>query len=1044
MKPLKLTLIAFGPYKNRVDIDLTPFNDGLFLIHGDTGAGKTTIFDGISYALYGSNSDPDRPKEFYRSHYADEFTKTEVILTFESGGKEYTVKRVPPNQTNLARKNKLLHDDGLGQGEVELHFLDNSAKPITGVKKVDTKIKEIIGLDRDQFNSTTMIAQGKFSEIVKADTTKRIELFRSIMNSDPIRRFMNRIKDEANKQAHDIETENTKIVSTFRQFQSNDISFNASLEEASPEGIIQNLLPQAEALLNQESESLSLLNGQIIEARKENEAAEKSLDAAKENNKAVTEFVSTKQHYDSLANQKEGVDVLKGKVQTQEQALDYIAKKSSLDQCNANLLTDQTSLFQIGEDIHSLEETLRLAKEEEKKIPVLEEKLTSARTKRLSLKQQLDDFAEQSNLLNKNETLKKDENELGTAIDNFENQISKLKEEVQAIHQNYDNLSYDADIERIKSAQSKLTVRQNDLRLLGDKFAKLNASKSKWADESKKLKPFEDVLDLSRRKAEQTETQYVASLTSILAKELVEGEPCPVCGSIHHPKPASGAANEVRKEQVEVAKQELKEAEGKYHNQLLQIEAAKSSYEAGKRAFESDAFSFFGLETKEENFEQQKKNETSSLFELGHKLESDLSSLQSLKQIAQAKKEEANQIEKKIQSLTKEKDDKSNEKTQIALQITGILASLKEIEKRIGNHKKEDYLSQIEKLEEDIEALDKSIQSIRQDVSKAEMDLQTKNGEKSKFEALQKEHQANLKKAQEEFDKLGDSSFHSLEEAKSSLIFTDDELRTHKAAITQFDFDLNFASKQMETALSKGADKFSPIDLLPLEENSLASRKHLDELNESFGSAKTHLSSNKKIIEDTKAIIASNQSRIVWANKVSYLSKIANGRGENDHINFETYYQRQIFMTVLNHASIKLAQISDGQFSLRLRDDSSGNGQSGLDIDVFDTNTGTTRDVKTLSGGELFKTSLALALSFSEVITERHGQVQIDCLFIDEGFGSLSGSNLEEVIKLLKSMALESHRSIGIISHVNALAEAIPKQIQVSKDTEGAKIRFKI
>jgi len=285
--------------------------------------------------------------------------------------------------------------------------------------------------------------------------------------------------------------------------------------------------------------------------------------------------------------------------------------------------------------------------------------------------------------------------------------------------------------------------------------------------------------------------------------------------------------------------------------------------------------------------------------------------------------------------------------------------------------------------------------------------------------------------------------FPDIETAHTALVFSAKDLEINKERVQSFQIQLEAARSAEAGYIARGFNDIPEQDIQPIIDQEEAIKQRWVEASNAEKIFETVLKENETLLKRVHEILSAKNEAITWANSVEAISRCANGKNKNQHFNFEVYYQRQIFLKVIERASKKLQAMTDGEFSLvstKVEGTTKGNGQVGLDIDVFDAHTGLTRDVKSLSGGEQFKTALALALSFSEVISERHGYVEIDCMFIDEGFGSLDEKSLPEVIQLLKRLAMDNNRSIGIISHIPALKEAIAKQIVVKKHSDGSSV----
>ncbi len=280
MKPLKLTMTAFGPYKGTQVVDFASFGNGLFLVSGDTGAGKTTIFDGVCYALYGQNSDEERPLADIRSHYADDRTKTEVTLVFENNGKTYTITRTPDQYILGARKGK--YEGGKSHQNPSVCLTGEGLdKEYNKANEVSSEIVEIIGLTAKQFRQTTMIAQGKFRELVQADTKVRQALLRTIMNSEPIRKFCDDITLRAKELTTAIENDNRAFLTNISNYKPHNDELKERVKTDDAQDAIQNVLPLLEEDIVKEKAEFELLKQEEEKLKSEVEDVQNKLAKSK-------------------------------------------------------------------------------------------------------------------------------------------------------------------------------------------------------------------------------------------------------------------------------------------------------------------------------------------------------------------------------------------------------------------------------------------------------------------------------------------------------------------------------------------------------------------------------------------------------------------------------------------------------------------------------------------------------------------------------------------------------------------------------------------
>ena len=1043
MRPLRLTMYAFGPYKDKVDIDFTVFGNGLFLINGETGSGKTTIFDAICYALYGENSDPSRPLKYVRSQYADETLKTEVILTFSANGKEYTVKRVPRDQ-EIARKSQRKDDDGLEKGGAELHFSDGS-KPLSGKKPVDAKIQEILGLDERQFRQTTMIAQGKFTDLVTASTKDRKELFRSIMNSAPLEKFAMRLKAKADELKRSIESENSKLEATFAGLHIEDEDFKASMNNPSSADISLNLLPKAKLLLEKEKERVALLREEVKSKSDANTEALKAIQAAKENNDHLNAYQKAKANYDELQQEEANVQSLSQRITAQEAATKYLEKAKALKDAALALEkdNDDAALYKkekedLDQQRAALDKRKEEAKEVENKVEKLKEEETNLHQKLSLMEEKADkekEFQENSNSLIS----------FRTSIDSLNEKIQAWQNEASTLEEFYQGTDFTSEINKAKLEENQLLTKQKSFSNLSKKLDDIDKSRRCWCKEAEDFAVKNNAYVQSKNAFAEAENAYFSSLTSILSKDLKENEPCPVCGSTSHPHPAPSCEKEISKAKVDELKKTAETMQLEANKQAGLVEKAKTQFEERQKAFIEEATPLFGHAPNPENLGGELSAANDANNEALDTLKAEISELITKQEKKENDLKEAAELRKQSQQATEDINKKQQQISSISGKNEAIKQRIDQLADEIGDLSREDIQKEIDAKKASIEANNQIIRQVTEDDKALSNQIAANQANLTNVDIRIEDHQKVKATAESEFQRAQDETkLASEQEAAAAITFEVDELAAAKKKVEMFAHDFGVAKTVLANHQANGHDALMFIDLEPLNEKQEVCSKEYQEINTVFGAAQQLLKSNLEILEKTEKIYLDNEKKIAWANKVSYLSEIASGSGRGgNHVGFETYFQRQIFLTILARATKKLSRISNEQFNLALSDDSSGSGAAGLDIDVFDTHTGQYRDVNSLSGGEKFMTALSLALSFSEIITERAGGIQIDCLFIDEGFGSLSGNAQTEVIALLKRLSHDSSSSIGIISHVSSLAEAIPAQIVVKKGETGSSLNVK-
>ena len=909
MRPVRLTMSAFGPYAEETVVDFSLLGEsGLYLITGDTGAGKTTIFDAITFALFGEASGSARDAKTFRSKYALPDVPTKVCLVFSYGNAEYTVERNPEYERKKTRGEGVTKETANAQ----LTMPDGSV--VTKVKDVNDAIRTILGVDRSQFMQIAMIAQGDFRKILLAPTEERIGIFQKLFRTKNFATLQERLKEDTSRKRKAWEEIRLSIV----QYQQDIVC-----EEESP---FAGQAKKAKAGELPSEDVAKLLEDLIGQDRSEKETIEKEITAIDQ------KLLVIEQHLTEAKTQEE---IRNRKAQSE------------------NKLTEEKAAQR--EDAIRLEEAL--AKQPE---------IAHLTEDRAGLSAALPEYETLDNLLKEQEALQEQIEELTQlqkqlleTIDKDTETIRKAKEELQTL----------SGCEAEKVLQStQLTETE------AKKTAAVDLRKQIQSVE-KLTKELEKAQDAYREKAnvaaeakslyEHAHKAYLDDQAGILAEELKEGEPCPVCGSKEHPHPALLMGGAPTKDELDSYKAEAEAAE----------QAASA---ASVRAGELRA----SLKTQLEHIPDIQGEDLGKAAKAAKGTEESL----------------AQQIIE-IQSRIDELDEKLLRKEKLEQQIP----------------QKEEQLEQKKTTLRKAENVHAAAAAKAETTRKSITDLQEKLRFPSKEEA-EKEIQT-LKKAQEDLEK-------ELAEAQKAITEREKTIAALTAAIKEAETLLTGREAIDTKAEEQSRDAFTA-------EKAGASQR-LQQITE-------RLSANRSIAER----LTEKQEALVKAEEawtlVRTLSDTANGNlTGRERIMLETYVQMAYFDRIIERANLRLMIMTDGQYELKRRKEATGyRSQSGLELDVIDHHNGSERSVSTLSGGESFKASLALALGLSDEVQSQAGGIRLDTMFVDEGFGTLDDESLRQALRALMSLT-ESNRLVGIISHVNELKVKIDRQIIVTKDQGGS------
>lgn len=908
MRPVKLIMSAFGPYAQRQELLLDKLGTaGLYLITGDTGAGKTTIFDAIVYALYGEASGSNRESSMFRSKYAAPEVPTFVELYFVYGGKEYYIKRNPEYERPKSRGEGFTTE----KANAELHCPDGSI--ISKISEVNNAVGEIIGVDRNQFTQTVMIAQGDFLKLLLSSTSERKEIFRKLFKTQKYAAVQEKLKAEASKLSREYETVSNSIT----QYINGII--------CSEEDPLYLSVRQAKNGLASIAEIIELLEILIDNDNKALEDTEKSISETDEKLDEITGILT--------------------------RAATVNKTKSELLQSEENLavFTDKkvTTLKRLKELEENSENTEGLVRN----IAAIDAELPGYDI----LEQDKKSLEEIRYLLTTDEELLKNKTEFLTeALSRCE----KAQQELKALENTGEERAVaEAALAELNIKKASLDSFEKDVRELEKLKCDLEAARQDYKNKENTAVSFKNTY-------ERLNKAYLDEQAGILAGELKENMPCPVCGSTEHPNPAGKSTQAPTKDELEKAKKSAEKA---------QLQVNEASAFAGK---------INGIAT-----EKQAAINKASQELLGEN------------KLAEIKAETEEKIEKlnlKLREIKLREERKNELETKLP----------------VAREKTESVRVEINRLNE------------RNAVSKAKI---------SELEA----------RIIQQTEKLKYDSKLAAAEAKKHMEITlqdiENSIKFAKEEISETEKNIALVAGKIEES-KKFISQFAVTDVLAEEEkqNELKAVKTM--LITKQKNIHARIQANAFSLENIRMKcdeIAFVEEKLTCMRS---LSETANGNlgGKKEKIMLETYIQMNYFDRILERANSRLLSMTNGQYELiRRKETDNYKMQSGLELDVKDYYNGSVRSVKTLSGGESFKASLALALGLSDEIQSSGGGIQLDTMFVDEGFGSLDDESLAQAINALSGLA-EGNRLVGIISHVNDLKQRIDKQIIVKKDKTGA------
>ncbi|RWR11672.1 SMC family ATPase [Siminovitchia fortis] len=1040
MRPLKLKMQAFGPYAGLEIIDFTQLeNRTMFVISGKTGAGKTSIFDGISFAIYGKASGEDRNGADLRSHFAKDELPTEVSLEFQLRDKIYYICRSPQQERKKAR------GDGYTtvNAKAELYLVDESGSKkllAANVRDTDEKIKEIIQLDANQFRQILMIPQGDFRKLLTSDSKEKEIILQRLFHTGQFKKIEEKLKEKASLLKNEVEGGIGQRSQKLREiFTNGNDELEAALAEPAPSDTV--ILPLLETITGEMKQASAELEKKIEIRQKHRDEAKRKVDEAENILNEMNSRDALKKQKALLVERKTLIDEKKIAVDLARRA-GNLAHQENICQRLKKEIDDRTA--KKGKMKEELAFTIKAKNAADEKLKREEknrdkrEKLHAELTRLESLREDVLSFSKRKADLKRLEQKAKqcrktlDETkrkaaEWGQAVEKQQDELNKLrqlqdknivlKEEKLRIEQIIGHLHKLAvSMEKEQAANTLLVQREKELKL----------AKSKAEDASETLKHIEE--------------KWYSGHAAILAGTLESGCPCPVCGSSEHPAPANTSGDYVSEEDFEAAKKDahvIEEQLAEIRQEWMKAKAdadlcAKTVLERVDEAkiflpdlkLEETPLHLQKLEGKKQELSNQLESNTVKTDKIPEKearitqLAGELKDLNStLDKMAEKEREAANQfMETKValQSLAFNLPEGLETKEQYENRLSVLQKEIKKLDDALKQAQED-----CSKLNEQLAAQKMALTNIEEDIAKQQSTL---NNEREKF--LNQLHQEGFTNYAEYAESKKDSAW--IQNAEEEIKSYGEEYRSVTDRLKDFDERL------------KGIDR---PDIEKLNVEFREQEKMLLSMNNQLSTLLMNIQKNEGIRLDVQRLNEQIKELEKQYEIVGHLSDIT--RGQNTYrLTFERFVLASFLDDILAAANGRLLKMTSGRYQLlRKKERSKGNVQSGLELLVFDQYTGQERHVKTLSGGESFKAALTLALGLADVVQEHAGGVSLETMFIDEGFGTLDPESLDQAIEALMEIQ-SSGRLVGIISHVPELKERIDARLEVLAGQSGSSTEF--
>lgn len=1046
MRPLKLTMTAFGPYAGEEVLDFSVLGGrNLFLITGPTGAGKTTIFDAICFALYGKASGRDRDGESLRSHFAAADLLTAVELEFSLAGRRYRVRRVPKQQKKRSR------GEGYVDHPAEAFFqaLDDGADAVvSGVREVNEKIVQILGLTYEQFKQIVMIPQGEFRELLTADSREREAILQRIFGTAGFRLVQEKLTEQANALKEELRALTGQRDENIRNIDASAHPALAALLARDPFPVTEVAAALTEAI-QQDTAKAGVLQQREKQLAQAVTDKQKEIFQAEENNRKLQACEEARRKRDNLADREEEMAVKKARLLQARRAWALREAEENRRVRQEAVAQKEAALVEAGRreqearrcwDEAKAGYQREIARENERNALLEEYTRLQALTSKVAV------------LAEHRQALTAQEEELGR----LERQRTRVKAQLDRLQQEIKTCQEGLERARAAAVAYVQTAAARDkAQAVGSKIARLQQA---WAELGKLRQSFTHLeaegeklrqqYEQAQQAWEQAQALFFTGQAGLLAARLQPGQPCPVCGSLHHPRPAPLAGNVPTEAVLQALAEKWKTARQAYEDNKAALDTIRANGQAQRSLVEGLQAELAALDG---NAAVQVPPEQFATW------------LAERWQTAEAQRRE---LEKKLARLEAEKKRE-----------TVLAADLAERQRQW-----EDLAAKNEKLETVYTACFGAVQAARGQVRQMEAELpetvQTPErlaaavaAARARYEASknaltqaenrQRECQAQharaaaerdaaaraLQEAQNELQAAEARFKQALQQAGFASEETYSQTKMSEAAMTTLEQEITAyyeALRSAQDAYARAQQEvagLSPVDTAPLQEALARLQADRERLAEERTAVVARLRHNQTMADNMRHLEEQLQVRQERYQLIGELAAVASGDNK-EKISFERYVLAAFFYDIIDAANVRLAKMTGGRYQLHRKEErGKGAAQSGLELEVFDYYTGRSRHVKTLSGGESFKASLALALGLADVVQSYAGGVNLETMFVDEGFGTLDPESLEQAIDCLLELQYAG-RLVGIISHVPELKASIEARLEVTPGRDGSTAAF--
>ena len=1026
MKPISLTIEAFGPYRDSVTLDFNELQDhSMFLIAGPTGAGKTSILDAMVYALYGEPSGEVRKTDAIRSDFAEPHRMTRVDFSFAIGNAQYRVERLPKQMVAKKRGTGMREQNA---SATVYEMKDGEWKVIaTSAAAIRDTIQQIIGFRKDQFLQVVLLPQGEFRKLLVASTSEREELLHTLFRTGLYRKLQEALKTAYDEAKAGIEENLTKQTAFIQSIPHDGAIPMVTIEHVRE--LLANRGPHRNALAIERDEAVTVVE-QFNVLRNQwslyNQAQQSLVEAT-----SKLDLVKTRET--ERINLSEKVQFLNSLAPTHELYKQYIEK--------------QAVLKTLEQALSDAEERVKLATQHEAKClevySGLEGQAESIQAKRTTLAQ----FQQQAEKFDELDVLKKEFSTLHSSLEEFDSKKSedalvKQRELVKTLEADLEALRKQLqDNNKLLEDTPIIQEQLNDLHRYSELLEEISKVQKEIDDKGQRLASLDETVQVAKVHLERLEHLMQEGRAFELVHLLVDNEPCPVCGSTEHPQLAAKPEIYPTKDEIEEARTARDVAIQKQASEVGQQKTLVTRFDELTKQVDAQVST---LKLSIDDFSE--RNFVSVQQNLLAKMER-LTALRGKSELLSktiADKEHKLKVARdKLATLELAHNELLKNLHDLEIRISSVQANIDALSKTLPTTDIAAWQKQLESLDSEITVYDEQVKVGKTNLDAAREQLNAKRGRLETLSSQVKEETKNLNLMYENYTKslqaisLGEDDFvEALRDIK--------EIETYRTQLHALDEAFNKAQAVYDAALKVAETVVKPSETVSDEiyATAVAHRDTLVGNLAAWDKETKHIETTLTSLEALEAAMGEAREKVKF---LSRLNDLANG-GEQGfkNVTFERYVLGAILDEVVYAANLRLQKMSRNRYSLERSDyTGGGRGKQGLDLAVMDAFTGQSRPANTLSGGETFLASMALALGLADVIQSYAGGIHMDTMFIDEGFGTLDPDTLELAMETLVQLQ-SSGRLIGMISHVPELKSRIPAHLEVIRGDDGSTAKFVI